>query len=312
MATKKGLGRGLGSLLGELAVEAVENDRRAEEAAALAPAQSDLGLSRQLRIIDVFPNPDQPRKTFDEEALKTLADSIERHGVLQPVAVRAVEGGYVLVAGERRWRAARLAGLDNIPAVILGVDERGAAELSLIENLQREDLNPVEEAMGYKHLAAAYDLNDSEIGEIVGKSRTAISNSLRLLSLEKPVLDMLRAGEIHGGHARALVTLPPTEQTTLAEIIARDELSVRQTEALVKKAQQPEPVQMREPATPEKPKHVEVDWLAELGATLSSKLGRGVKVVAAHGKEGGALHIEYYSTEDLTELADILLAADER
>jgi len=297
---KKGLGKGLGSLLGEEAVKSVETPAVQE----VAPLES--GGVHSLKLGDVEPNPNQPRKIFEETALGELADSIRTHGVLQPISVRRGENGrYIIVAGERRWRAARICGISNIPAIILDVNEGAAAELALIENLQREDLNPVEEAEGFKTLMENYSLTQAEISERVGKSRSAVANSLRLLSLDSEVLDLLSAGEITPGHARALVPLSPAEQVTLAERAADEGLSVRQIELLAAKIQA-EP-QEPQPEKEQLPKVV-VNYKDVLSSELGEKLGRRVKITG--GKRKGRVELEYYGVDDLNRLCDLLATLD--
>ena len=235
----KGLGKGLGSLLGDSAVEAVETENQG--GAHHAQASEEKGV-RLIRTMDIEPNPSQPRHDFDEEHLNELADSIAKHGVIQPLAVRKMNNGaYQIIAGERRWRAARMAGLKELPVVVLEADELKAMELAMIENLQREDLSPVEEAEGYRTLVSEYGLTQEEVAEKVGKSRPVVANAMRLLALDKTVLDMLAAGVITAGHARAILPLTSAvEQVTVAERIVDFGLSVRQVETLVKKIQEEE------------------------------------------------------------------------
>ena len=252
-----------------------------------------------LPLHKVEPNPDQPRQDFDEEQLQALAESISLHGVMQPLAVREVKGGYYqIIAGERRWRAARLAGLREIPAVIMEADDKTTMELALIENLQRQDLNPVEEALGYQSLIEDYGLTQEEAATRVGKSRPAVTNALRLLGLCPEVLDRVRKGELSAGHARAILPLPsPEAQIACAKKVIDGQLSVRQTEALVKALS-------RQPK--EKPKSDQTDialYLGELEKDLSGSLGRKVKI--AHKGKKGKIELEYYGDEDL----EVLLAA---
>ena len=263
MASNKGLGKGLGALLGDFVEEPQE-----DSAYQLLP------------IYKVEPNPDQPRQDFDEEELQALADSITEHGIIQPLTVRQMPNGYYqIIAGERRWRAARLASLSEVPAVIIEADDRKAMELALIENLQRQDLNPVEEALGYQSLMEDYGLTQEEAAKRVGKSRPAVANALRLLGLSTEVLEKLRRGELTAGHARAVLVLKTEKkQMEAAQKIAALGLSVRQAELLCKNmAKEPKP----EPA--EAP--LAVDYVAECEKTLSKHLGRGVKIV--NGKRKG-------------------------
>lgn len=283
MAGSKGLGKGLGALFGDLP----PLDQQQEPSSLFLPIQK------------IEPNPFQPRKHFDDDELRALSDSIAKHGVIQPLTVRALENGfYQIVAGERRWRAARMAGLDEVPAVVVEADDRTTAELALIENLQRQDLDPIEEAQGYRRLIDEYNLTQEQVAESVGKSRPAVANALRLLALPDDLLDLLADSTITSGHARALLSLPDEQkQRDAAERIVRSELSVRQTEALCKsllKESRPEPVQ----------KGLEVDYLAECEKALSSKLGRGVHIVS--GQRKGRLELEFYGPDDLQKLLDQL------
>ena len=283
MASNKGLGKGLGALLGDFVEEPQE-----DSAYQLLP------------IYKVEPNPDQPRQDFDEEELQALADSITEHGIIQPLTVRQMPNGYYqIIAGERRWRAARLASLSEVPAVIIEADDRKAMELALIENLQRQDLNPVEEALGYQSLMEDYGLTQEEAAKRVGKSRPAVANALRLLGLSTEVLEKLRRGELTAGHARAVLVLKTEKkQMEAAQKIAALGLSVRQAELLCKNmAKEPKP----EPA--EAP--LAVDYVAECEKTLSKHLGRGVKIV--NGKRKGRFELEFYGQEDLQVLLDALM-----
>ena len=282
MASNKGLGKGLGALLGDFSDEPLEKS-----------------TYQLLPIHKVEPNPDQPRQDFDEEELQSLADSISVHGVIQPLTVRELPNGYYqIIAGERRWRAARLANLSDIPAVIIEADDRKAMELALIENLQRQDLNPVEEALGYQTLIEEYGLTQEDAAKQVGKSRPAVANSLRLLGLCPQVLEQLRKGELTAGHARAVLTLKSEKQQQEAakKIIALS-LSVRQAETLCKNMG-------KEPA-PKKQEVFAVDYVAECEKSLSKHLGRGVKIV--NGKRKGRFELEFYGQEDLQTLLDLLM-----
>ena len=286
MASSKGLGKGLGALLGDF-----------DEPAEKSPYQL-------LPIYKVEPNPGQPRQDFDEAELQALADSIATHGVVQPLTVRELANGYYqIIAGERRWRASRLAGLKEVPAVIIEADDRKVMELALIENLQRQDLNPVEEALGYQTLMQEYGLTQEETAKQVGKSRPAVANALRLLSLQPRVLDMLRTGQLSAGHARAVLSLKTEKlQIQAAQKISALGLSVRQAELLCKNMS-------REPE-PEKPAVLAVDYIAECEKSLSKHLGRSVKI--ANGKRTGRLELEFYGEEDLQVLLDSLLQTDKR
>ena len=282
MASNKGLGRGLGALLGDFDQDYGEK----------SPYQ-------KLPIYKVEPNPGQPRQDFDEEELQALADSITEHGIVQPLTVRQLDSGYYqIIAGERRWRAARMAGLSEVPAVIIEADDKKAMELALIENLQRQDLNPVEEALGYKSLMEDYGLTQEDTAKRVGKSRPAVANALRLLGLCPEVLEKLRSGELTAGHARAVLTVKTAkkQQEAAQKIIALG-LSVRQAELLCKNM-------TREPA-PEKEVTLAVDYVAECEKSLSKHLGRGVKIVS--GKRKGRFELEFYGQEDLQVLLDALM-----
>ena len=283
MASQKGLGRGLGALLGDFDQDAVEDS-----------AYKLLPLHR------VEPNPDQPRQDFDEEELAALAESIRVHGVLQPLTVRETGGGYYqIIAGERRWRASRMAGLTDVPAIVIEADDRKAKELALIENLQRQDLNSVEEALGYQSLMNEFGLTQEEAAQRVGKSRPAVANALRLLTLDEKVLDMLRAGELTAGHAKAILMLKSEKkQLEAAQKIANLGLSVRQAELLCKNMSKEQP-EKKEPAT------FQVDYVRECEKSLSKHLGRGVKIV--NGKRKGRFELEFYGQDDLQTLLDALM-----
>ncbi len=282
MASNKGLGKGLGALLGDFTEEAVQSS-----------------AYQILPIYKVEPNPDQPRQDFDEEELQALADSIGVHGVIQPLTVRQMPSGYYqIIAGERRWRAARLANLSEIPVVIVEADDKKAMELALIENLQRQDLNPVEEALGYQALIEEYGLTQEEAAGRVGKSRPAVANSLRLLGLCPGVLEKLKNGELSAGHARAVLTLKTEkQQLEAAQKIIALSLSVRQAETLCKNMNK-EPAPKKEPV-------FAVDYVAECEKNLSKRLGRGVKIV--NGKRKGRFELEFYGEEDLQRLLDALM-----
>lgn len=283
MASQKGLGRGLGALLGDFDQDAAEDS-----------AYKLLPLHR------VEPNPDQPRQDFDEEELAALAESIRVHGVLQPLTVRETGGGYYqIIAGERRWRASRMAGLTDVPAIVIEADDKKAKELALIENLQRQDLNSVEEALGYQSLMNEFGLTQEEAAQRVGKSRPAVANALRLLTLDEKVLDMLRAGELTAGHAKAILMLKSEKkQLEAAQKIANLGLSVRQAELLCKNMSKEQP-EKKEPAA------FQVDYVRECERSLSKHLGRGVKIV--NGKRKGRFELEFYGQDDLQTLLDALM-----
>ena len=283
LASNKGLGKGLGALLGDF-------DEPIQEKSPY----------RLLPIHKVEPNRNQPRQDFDDEELQELAESITNHGIIQPLTVRELYDGYFqIIAGERRWRAARMAGLDEVPVVVVEADDRKVMELALIENLQRQDLNPMEEAMGYQTLMNDYGLTQEEAAARVGKSRPAVANALRLLNLCPEVMEKVRSGELSAGHARAVLSLkdPKKQQQAAQKIIALG-LSVRQAELLCKNM-------TREPSQEPKVTFA-VDYIGECEKNLSKHLGRGVKIVS--GKRKGRFELEYYGAEDLQNLLDALLS----
>lgn len=288
MAKKResGLGRGLDALMGA--------------PSSLLDSAESSGVT-MLPIAKVEANAAQPRKQFNGEALDDLADSIATHGILQPITVRRLQSGYYqIISGERRWRAARQAGLTEVPVLVIEADDRKVMELSLIENLQREDLNPMEEAAGFHKLMQDFALTQEECAQRVGKSRPAVANALRLMALPESIQAMVEEGRISAGHARALLAVnDPEKQQALAEKIAEDDLSVRQTEQLVKKLNVPEV----EPK-PEKKDPLAVDYAAVAAKELGDKLGRRVKIVT--GKRKGRLELEYYGVDDLNDLLDAL------
>ena len=282
MASQKGLGKGLGALLEDFLEE--------------TPTNSPYQL---LPIYKVEPNRAQPRQDFDEEELEALAESISQHGIIQPLTVRQLESGYYqIIAGERRWRAARMANLTEVPAVVIEADDKKAMELALIENLQRQDLNPVEEALGYQSLMSDYGLTQEETAQRVGKSRSAVANSLRLLNLSGEILEKVRSGDLTPGHARAVLSIKnEKKQLEAAQKIAALGLSVRQAELLCKNMS-------REPRA-EKPVTLAVDYVSECEKSLSKHLGRGVKLVG--GKRKGRIELEFYGQDDLQILLDALM-----
>ncbi len=282
MATPKGLGKGLGAIFGEIPQQATGKE-----------------TITTLPLTKLEPNPDQPRKVFEPEALDALADSIRTHGIIQPIAVSKGENGfYQIIAGERRWRAARLAGLKEVPVLVLDADTEKTMELALVENLQRMDLNPVEESLGYRRLMDEFGATQELVAEKVGKSRPAVANSLRLLALPQPILDMVSTGKISAGHGRAVLTLKTEkEQLAAAQKIAALALSVRQAELMCKSL-------AKEIVQPTPCKEIQVDYLAECEKSLSRRLGRGVKITS--GKRKGKLDLEFYGPEDLQNLLDAL------
>ena len=282
MASKKpsGLGRGLGALLGDDVMK----------------TESSGSLSLPISQVETCSS--QPRKRFDDESLQELADSISQHGIIQPLTVRKLSSGYYqIIAGERRWRAARLAGLQEIPVIVIEADDRKAAELAMIENLQREDLNPMEEAAGFQSLIESYHMTQEEAAQRVGKSRSAVTNALRLLGLTPSVRKLVEEGKLSAGHARALVPLSPSLQESAANAIVSGGLSVRQTEARVKRlSAEKKEAQVKDPD--------EVDYLAEAQNELKARLCRGVKIVP--GRKKGRIELEYYGVDDLNDLLDAL------
>ena len=282
MASQKGLGKGLGALLGDFA----------EEVSEKTPYQL-------LPIYKVEPNRSQPRQDFDEEELETLAESISQHGIIQPLTVRQLESGYYqIIAGERRWRAARMVNLTEVPAVVIEADDKKAMELALIENLQRQDLNAVEEALGYQSLMTDFGLTQEDTAQRVGKSRSAVANALRLLNLSSEIQEKIRSGDLSAGHARAVLSIKnEKKQLEAAQKIIALGLSVRQAELLCKNM-------AREPK-PEKPVTLAVDYIGECEKSLSKHLGRGVKIV--NGKRKGRFELDFYGQEDLQTLLDALM-----
>ncbi len=281
MAKKGGLGRGMDALF--LDNSATENENSAT----------------MLSINEVEPNRNQPRKNFNQKALEELAKSIEQNGIIQPILVRPMsDGSYQLIAGERRWRAARMAGLHEVPVTIREMTDEEASVFALIENLQREDLNPVEEAEGLKSLIETYGFTQEEAADKVGKSRTAVTNTLRLLKLPSPVLQMLGDGKISAGHARALLGLDEEkEMLRIAETTVAQELSVRQVEKMVKYANQ------GEKAKPKKRDKKRDKYYDEVEIALTNVLGRKVKIYLSPNGNKGTLEFEFFGKEDLTKLA---------
>lgn len=281
MAVKKVLGRGFDAIFADNSVEDISS-----------------GVSTvKVKMIDIEPNRDQPRKQFDEEALAELSNSIAQHGVLQPLLVRPMpDGGYQLVAGERRWRASRMAGLTEVPVVIRDLTDSQVAELALVENLQRENLNPLEEANGYRELSDRFGYTQEKISEIVGKSRSAVANALRLLNLPESVGEMVSSGSLSMGHARALLSLEDEKiQKEIAELVVRNDLSVRETERLVRNA-------VKEKTGIKKAKKRN-PYYDEAELALSEVLGRKVKITKSSKK--GALEIEFFDDADLKKLLKI-------
>lgn len=278
---EKGLGRGFSAIFGAEAddLESVK--------------------IQNLPISKVEPRAEQPRSVFDEVALDELADSIRMHGMIQPITVRKLDSGYFqIIAGERRWRAARLAGLVEVPVRVIEADDRSVMELALVENLQREDLNPIEEARGYQQLMDEFKITQENAAQRVGKSRSAVTNSLRLLSLCAGVVEMIEDGRLSSGHARTLVPLSDAGQLDAAKKIVDNRLSVRQAEALATRIAKEELMSLTENG--EKTKQIYVDYVKEIERELSEVLGRGVKLYTARKK--GKIELEFYSPEDREEL----------
>lgn len=275
---KKGLGTGLGALFGD----------------------EELSAPQTLPITKVEPREGQPRTVFDDEALQELADSIAQHGVLQPITVRALDSGYYqIIAGERRWRASRLAGLREVPVRIIEADDRQAQEMALVENLQREDLSPMEEARGYRRLMDEYGLTQEAVSQSVGKSRPAVANALRLLALPEELAALLDSGALSAGHARALLPLEDKAlQMTAAQQVIDRGLSVRQTETLVAALMKQKKPKAEKPAD-------EIDYTEEMCKTLGQKLGRRISIV--DGRKKGRIVLEYYGADDREALIAALM-----
>ena len=280
MAKKGGLGRGLDALLMDNTLETAD-----------VPAS--------LPIYEVENNSSQPRTDFDDEALNELAESIRQHGVLQPILVRPIANGrYQIVAGERRWRASRLAGLSEVPVIIRDLDDTQVMLLAMIENLQREQLNPVEEAEGYKKLKEEYGFTQEEIADKVGKSRPSVANALRLTSLSTEILNLLRNGDISVGHAKVILSLPEEKREALAEL-CKGGISVREAEKAAKSL-------MAEPKQPKQEEKVSRSVIVEEARrVLTESMGR--KVTISHGAKKGTVTLEYYGEEDLTNLVNSLI-----
>ena len=287
---RKGLGKGLDALLGEA---------KADDIIAPKPTVKPGEYVESIKIVDIEPNPEQPRSDFDEESLEELAASIKEHGVITPIIVKKADNGfYQIVAGERRWRASKKAGLKKIPAIVKEFTEIQTQEVALIENLQRKDLNPVEEALGYKKLMDDFSLTQEEIATKMGKSRSSVANSLRLLGLADEVLSMVRRGELSFGHAKVILSCTSKAmQKEIALKIIKEGLSVRATEELVNK----------KPSKPKKEKKIDLNLqlaFKEIEKSMSSSLGTNVKISSKGNK--GTIQIEYYSSEQLEKLIKVL------
>ncbi len=281
MAKKSGLGKGAAALFSDIA-------GNLEETSSVV----------MLNIIDVQPNANQPRRKFDDEKLDALADSIKANGIIQPIIVVKHDDMYMIVAGERRWRAARKAGLKEIPAIVQDYSDKQIMEVALIENLQREDLNPVDEAMGYKTLMNMFSLTQEQISERIGKSRSAVANSLRLLNLSEAVLDLIKEGKLTEGHAKVIMSLKdPSEQLAAANAVINKGLSVRETEQLVK-------AKLNPPRTIIKPNRQLAEYLSDLEDNISKTMGTRVKIHHKNGK--GKIEIDYYSNDEFERIMEYL------
>lgn len=280
MAVSKGLGKGLSALLGDEIL--------------------DEKSTNEIDIYDISPNPQQPRHFFDEEALSELAENIRENGVITPITLRRLDKGYEIIAGERRWRAARKAGLKTIPAIVLDIDEKKAYQLSMVENLQREDLSPIEEAQGFRKLMEDYGMTQDEVANAVSKSRPAVANAVRLLELPAEIITMVEAGKLSAGHGRTLLPIKDkTEIVDIAEEIVEKELSVRQVEVMVKRI-------LESGEKPEQAsKNLEKIYVEQVEKKLSEAMGRHVSIT--NGKRKGKLYIEFYGNDDLESLINQII-----
>lgn len=289
---KKGLGRGLGSLFGDFEDESSENKKevevKVEQVVVNEPKEIEIGL--------IDRNPDQPRKNFDDEALEELATSIKNYGVIQPIIVKEVDGRYVIIAGERRWRASRIAGLKTVPCVVKNYTEQEISEIAIIENLQREDLNPIESAKAIKSLISQYNLTQDEVADKIGKSRPAVANTLRLLLLPEQIIALVESNKLTAGHARALLAVEnPVKQKELALQIVEQGLTVRDIENIIKHLNKPK----TEVVVKEKSLELK-DFEERIKRVFSTK-------VSIKGNESkGKIVIDYYSKDDLDRIYDIL------
>lgn len=300
MAAKRGLGKGLNTLIpeGELEFQQPEKETVKE---VIKEVVKEVKVQEQicLKLRDIEPNRKQPRESFDNEALEELAESIKQYGVVQPLIVRKNGKHYEIIAGERRWRAAKMAGLKEVPVVIKEYTEQEMTEISLIENIQRENLNPVEEAKGYKRLVEEFHLKQEEVAAKVSKSRAAVANSMRLLKLDDSVLELLAAGQISTGHAKVLLELSDFEQQKYAaELIVEKSLSVRETEKLVKTLSNPQPER-------EKRELTNTELYKQLQDRLSARMGTKV-AINRKTEDKGKIEIEYYSQEELERIIEAI------
>jgi ParB family chromosome partitioning protein len=282
--SKKGLGTGLGALFGDAAIDTAAND------------------FEYLPLQQIEPRQDQPRTDFDEEGINELADSISKYGIFNPIMVRSTENGYYeIVSGERRWRAARQAGLSQVPVRIVIADDKTAYIMAMIENLQRTDLDPIEEAFGYKNIMDEYDMTQDEVAQRVSKSRPAVANALRLLALPDELIKLVKNKELSVGSARALLALKNEERLReAAKVVVNGDMSVREVEALVRKMN-------KEKSSRSKQVSLEVDYLFEAQNRLTSAMGRRVTIKQGKGK--GKIELEYYDQEDFDNLFDVLLTS---
>ena len=298
MPRKTGLGSGLASLFVDNAPDIAVDNR-------------DITV---LRITHIEANKDQPRRDFNKEALAELADSISKHGIIQPIIVRSLPNGYYrIIAGERRWRAAKMAGLSEVPVVIKNVDDLTAAEMTMVENLQREDLNPIEEAMGYKYLTENHNMTQEEISRQVAKSRSVVANALRLLSLPNEILKYIETNELSAGHARALLAIDdPEEQKAIADRIIRNGMSVRDTEKLVRARKNDEGIEETASTDMGSGKTSETAYLQNLQSKISQALGKKISINKAKkpGAQNGKLEIEYKDNQELEDIIKILCGED--
>ncbi len=301
MAQKRGLGKGLDSLIPNSVLKPVTPEKLAEENKASVKSE-EKAAETLVKITKIEPNREQPRKNFDEEALNELAESIKHYGLLSPILVQDKKDHYEIIAGERRWRAAKIAGLKEVPVIIREYTEREIAEIALIENVQREDLNPIEEAMGYKRLIEEFDLKQEEVAECVSKSRSAITNSLRLLKLSEEVQKYLIDGELSMGHARALLAVEDSEkQTFLAKKIINEKLSVREVEKLVKNLDKPV---KEKPAPDAQLQAIYESYEEKIKQSLATKVKISPSVKT---KGAGKFEIEFYSTEDFERILERIM-----
>ena len=290
MKPNRGLGKGLSALFSE-----TEEDYGKS---LLFEDKEDKQSVSEIAISDIYANPDQPRKVFDEDALNELAASIKKHGVIMPIIVNKNADGYMIIAGERRFRASKIAGLDTVPVIVKNYDERQIKEISLIENLQREDLNPIEAATAMRSLMDDYHLSQEDLADRIGKSRSAIANTLRLLNLQEEVLNMVKSGELSAGHARSIVSVPAADQKKMANAIVKGGLSVRAAEKLVRDYFLP-------------PEEKKKKAKAPLSAELKELIGDmqrvfGTKVNAIGNDNKGRIYIDYYTRDDLDRLSEMV------